>query len=83
MNRHPLGLTGTKLEARRAAPRSPANDAAYGKAVLAAVNRANLTALHQSMAKDHRGRTDKQVGAVLRATLAGVDVRGLVKDYRP
>lgn len=70
---HPFKF-GAKVERMRALPRSPANDRAYGLAVIAAVNRDNLSRLHKGMAQSWRNRSDAQVKLAYEATMRGEDV---------
>lgn len=70
---HPFKF-GAKVERMRALPRSPANDRAYGLAVIAAVNRDNLSRLHKGMAQSWRNRSDAQVKLAYEATMRGEDI---------
>lgn len=72
------------LKAEPDDPRAPCLSGTWhsdGKAILAAIRQQQATALAGAVADDHAKRTDRQVGAVLRATLAGEDVRGLVIHF--
>lgn len=62
-------------------PRAPCASGTWhtdGEAICRAVRQHQAAALARALADDHAKRTDRQVGYVLRETLAGRDVAGLV-----
>lgn len=53
-----------------------------GRAICRAIQQQQAAGLARALVEDHATRTDRQVGAVLAATLAGKEVRGIVRHYR-